>query len=865
MADFGYDEVTSDLVTNSEGIEFYVNESGIYTFTGNFTYLSIDTNPFKQKSKSVYLKKGVHVVSFDPPTSNVTVTINKNTYSLNGILKNNFKGTSRDYSTLNEEGSLSYANIVASPAAKQLSKYSDWIGCTKPCGYDSKTKYREVIPELYSVDDNMPEGVLELSEDCNKMCNSDESIFNLWKKVTSCPAKVMPPSTKEKFFEDNIESALYIEKLKYSEDPTDLLSSWKTATTPLLSGECHGNLLENKAVLNRGARIYSSDSIGYLEYADNGALTLMDVEGKETVKIRTAPTDSSKKGDYCSLNNGVLQFFTNGIVVASKTAHSAECKLFINAFCIMVMDAGNFIVSIIGETPSFLSLTAAIPEFRFRTGFMNYEILKVGTLSLILSSSGKVSYVSEGSVLWESDLVPVGGQIVFGANGIKVYNAALVETTIAKATKVAKYSLSKESIEMYSPEDYLISAYGGKPSSILTSNSPIRRPTISEEHIYIKSGKGFLLFQSDGNLVFYKDSSTMWSSDTSGKPSTHYYLSTNGEIFIMNGTSVVYRSNFSTPSTFAIILVTEDWCMICTKPTANGALEVNRTLPNSTNSDAMKPVIIRHAEMIVDKLPAYTIKWNSHNGSSVGVPTSIPDISSYINTKDCGPGDVFCKYTKSKDSNNKFTVDLANATQCMSYLSGVATSISDQASIYSFNNMPIIGYEPLFLDKYLGLSSTPYVNINGKAGTVMIKKDITEFAEDLANSASYKNLVIVDKALMKLVMTDILSLGGDLIISSNFSMTPDVKSGFGNPIDDILQSRKDMLELNCNGDKFSAENCAELSYLSPDFYKGYLTESFSNKNTWPLLLILILIIVAIFVFIFFPRGKQSIASKDEYQ
>lgn len=858
MADFGYDEVTSDLVNNPEGIEFYVNESGLYTFGGNFNYLSIDTNPFKQKSKSVYLKKGVHVVAFDIPVSNPTITLDKTTYSLNGILKNKFKGANRDYSTLNEDGSLNYVDIINNPVSKQLSKYSDWIGCTNTCGYDSRTKYREVIPELYSVNDTMPTGVLELSEDCNKMCNSDESIFNLWKKVTSCPAKVMPPSTKEKFFADNIESALYIDNLKYSTDPTDLLSSWKTATTPLLSGECHGNSLENKAVLNRGARIYSSDSIGYLEYVDSGALSLMDVDGKETFKIRPAPSDASKKGDYCSLNNGVLQFFTNGIVVESKAMHSAECKFLINAFCIMVMDAGGFIVSILGETPSFLSLTSNVSEFRFRPGFKNYEILKVDTLTLSISSSGKISYVSNGIVLWESDLVPVGGQIVFGANGIRVYNAALVETIIAKASGVSKYSLSKESIELYSSEDYLVAAYGGKPSSMLTSNNPIRRPTMPEEHIYIKSGKGFLLFQSDGNLVFYRESNALWSTGTSGRPSTHFYLSANGEIFIMNGTSIVYRSNFSVPSTFAIILVTEDWCMICTKPTANGGLEVNRTLPNTTNLDAMKPVIIRHAEMIRDKLPAYTIKWSTHTGNTVGVPTSIPDISSLINSKDCGPGDVFCKYDKSKDANNKFTVNLSNATQCMSYSSGEASSITDQNSIYSFNDMSIIGYEPLFLDKYLGLFSTPYVNINGKAGVVMIKKDITEFAEELASSASYRNLVIVNNALMKPVMTDLLSLGGDLTMSSNFSMKSDSTSGFGNPIDDILQSRKDMLELNCNGDKFSAENCAELSYLSPDFYKGYLTESFSNKGSWSILLfILILVVVCCFVVVFFARKKTK--------
>ena len=54
---------------------------------------------------------------------------------------------------------------------------------------------------------------------------------------------------------------------------------------------------------------------------------------------------------------------------------------------------------------------------------------------------------------------------------------------------------------------------------------------------------GYLIMQSDGNLVFYgPDDSVIWQSQTSGYPNSHLNMATDGNLIIYQGSTVVWQS-----------------------------------------------------------------------------------------------------------------------------------------------------------------------------------------------------------------------------------------------------------------------------------------------------------------------------------
>lgn len=846
----GYDEMPSDLILNPEGIHFYIDEDGTYDFEGQFDYISIDINPFKQSTKSVFLKKGPHVISFDPRSADVIMKKGDKVYSFQGI---------------SVSDSLDYMKVNPTPVPKQLSKYSEWVGdCSKKCGYDSRMKYREIIPELYMSGSSDPVGDLEFTEDCNKMCYDDQTIFDKWKEVTRCPMTKMPESTKEKYFTtesgEKLPSSIFIENLKYSEDPTEIFSTWKVSTNPLYSAECHGNMFSNNATMNIGSRIYSKDTVGYLEYGIDGSLIFMCAGDSEYVSKYVLRGPQEIIGSHCTLVDGSLQFLDGDKLIETKKLHSAPCNIILSSYCMLVMDVGNFIINILGDTPSFLAL-GDIKEYRFKISSFDFDIIKVDSVRLFISSTGKLSIYNESEV-WSYSLPP-GGQVVFGSNGIKVYDLSLNEKIISKATGVSKYSISREAIEMFDSNDYMISICGNS-FSMLTNDAPIRRPVISEEVIQIKSGKGNLQFQLDGDLVFYIDGAVAWNSNTKGKTSTHFKIDVFGEIFIMNESSVVYRSNFRVPSsTFASIIVTGEWCMICTKPGA--ILEVNRVIPNSENTVAMRNIVERYMDSNRSKYPAYSLKWNTHSVTSNGIPKCIPNLNNYIDTQ-CAEGDILCKYPKTTISgSNKYKVELPVGLlfPCVDYLTASETSEYNYVNnIFEFNKCAILGYEPLFLDKYSGYFSSPIVSIMQKESTILIRKNGSDFTNDFKNSDMFVNTFVSNDSLARIAMAEILSTGDSLAMAPNFSLKKDTSSSFQNPVEDILASRKEMLELSCSklSENEFVSKCSELSYLSPEFYKAYASEAFSNYSSRDWFLIFFVIFIAVVVFFwckkYYKKGNE---------
>lgn len=820
---FGYDQYPSELLVKPASFEFYIIKDGEYTFNGDFDFISIDNNPYKQKNKTMHLQKGMHSVIFEPEVANPTVSIGDLTYSLEMLSSKNFTSDAYDYMEIKTE-----------PVAKQLSKYSEWIGCEKKCGYDSKIRFREVIPELYSVNDKMPDGSLIETQDCNKMCNDDLAIFTEWKKRTGCPMNTFPKSTQDKFFKsetgENIESSLYIDKLKYSEN-LDELYTWKGTANSVFATECHGNLFSEGSSLYRGGRIYSKDFIGYLEYNDNGMFSFNSIDSVPYI-IRKA---SMTPGNVCTFSNGALVFKENETIVETVSLNAA--KIVVNAYCCFLMTSTDHVVQIIGDTPTYLDLSD-FNSYYFKPSSKEYEILKIETLTLTLSN--RLSYRSSGIEIWGLD-IPAGGFLSFSKNGIKIFNAILVEVMSYSVKNVSKYSISKEAIEMLNDKGRLISIYGNSPS-MLTSGVEIALPSSDSEAIKIKSSNSHLIYQPDGNLVLYSEDGPTWNSGTQNRPSTHFYISQTGEVFIMNEKEIVFRTNFSVNSEFAAIIIIGNWCLICTQ--IAGKLEINRVFPNSTNMNAMKKVTKKYAELIRNKFPAYTIKYKSHKGDVQGFPESIPNITNYLNFTKCGAGDIWCDQPKTV-SNNNYTVTLPLAVTAVNYLTGEPVIGSINSNIYNFSNKPILGYEPLYNEKYIGSFSFPNIIINANPGTVLIKKEVDDFTNDFSESGMYVVSLIGDNKLTSIVMKDILSTGDDLPLSSNFSLMKDVKSGFDNPLDDILAARREMLEEACYGNSFSKDKCEELSYLSPLFYKGYVTEGFENFKSQEWLLFIILLIACV--------------------
>ncbi len=859
MSTFGYDEFVTSLTNSQTGTKFYIAKSDTYSVNGLFDYMSIDTNPFKLKKDKVYLRKGVHTISVEPQFKDISFTDTEGkTYAISEmLLADNSAEIFADQQYYSEEfpnqdALVNYSDIRTSPISKQLSKFSDWNGCTAKCGYDSRFKYREVIPEVYTTGAAVPDGPLEVTEECNKFCNDDLQILKKWKEVSRCPATIMPPSTKNEFFVtdtgEKFKSALFIDSLKYAEDPTELLSSWGKATTAELASECHGNELSDQAYMNRGARIFSKDSTTYIEYTSEGNVTL---NGADQITYLRKPSETQRIGDYLQLANGVMTFYsTEGNVVDSITLHSAAVSLKIWTSCVAIMDSGNFVIRLIGTPPDSLDVSSG--SLNFKSSTVEYAIMSAGDAAVILGTTVKL--INAGEVISEFPL-PSGSYMSLSSNGIKTLDSALVEKPIAKASDVASFSLAGDSIEFYDKNDCMVRIYG-KSYSMLSSGVKIRKPTSADETIPIKSEKSTFVFQTDANIVFYKYGKAVWDSNTQGKAATHMQLEISGELKVMDGTTVLWSNNLNiVDSKFSSIIVTDDWCMLCTQP--GEALQVTRTLPNSTNVDAMTAVTKRHAEMIYSRFPAYTVKSLKYKGGITGVPASVADYSDSLNISECGPGDVFCKLTKTLVS-SKYVVKPGSATRAVKYTTGEDT-YPNASNV--FEDKAILGYEQLFLDKFLGLFTTPSINVNGDPCVLMIKKDESDFSKELSESSDYRNLIVSNNSLTSKVMIDLLSLGEGLEISPAFSFMPDIKSSFSNILDEIMQPRIDFLEEHCQGKILSPE-CATLSQMSPEYYKGQLggqeiahmrdqvKESFENNAEFPTWVwVFILVLALTFVFL----------------
>ena len=809
-----YDSIDSLLIKN-KGLPFYISQSDTFSVVTvpPCNIFSLDTSAYSYAANSkVKLNPGRHMFACDVLTTSITfVRSDGKSFNIN------------DLQTPGEIGD--YYNVNPTPQSSSLSKYSDYYGCASKCGYDSETKVRELVPPLYSGAVETTSEPLEYTEECNKFCNTDAELFTKWKTLTSCPANVFPVSTKQLLIDDGaggtFESALYIDKLKYSTDPTDLLMSWAAAKTPVLSSECHGNSLVDSAIMNKGARIYSKDSVSYLEFSDDGTLglwTLSDTDYKLSSTIR-----SSGKGTKVKLLNGTLTFYEGTTSVASVVVTPVKCRIDVTTLGLYCIDDSNFVVKIVGE----VGPTLAAP-LKFKEGSAEYAIMKVDT-SYVSLGNGYLNYVSNGVVIWR---LAVSGYVTFGTDGIQICNSAGSVTYNAPAIGVTSYGISKENIEFYDSLDYVI-RWIGSDVTMLFSGVNIRRPTIVQEESSIKAGSTELKFQIDGNLVLYKDSSPIWHSNTTNQTSTHWCIDKSGEIFVMNGTTVVYKSNFRDMSaSSSMILILNGWAVVCT--TISGVNYVSRLLPNSDNVDYMKELTKYYIETNYSKLPSYSVKFSTHTGSTSGYATRIPDMSSKLDISGCGAADFFCKYSKA-DNSGTFTITMTAGSEVVQPLGMTRTTAAN--TDYSFENKPILGYEELYPASKAGRYNLPKITLLSKDSIMLIKKDLESTMTDYATNDTFRNSLISSSDIKTFVPG---YFGLDSFkVHDKFSLMSDKVSAFSNErssaIDDIIQARVSALQSKCSGPAILSDNCqTELQKFDPAFKKETMElecrKDFNNKN-----------------------------------
>lgn len=809
-----YDSIDSLLIKN-KGQVFYIIQAGTFSVVTVpvCNIFSLDTSAYSYAANSnVTLNPGRHVFACDVLTTSVTfVRSDGKSFNINDLQT----PAKPDY----------YYSVNPSPQYSALSKYSDYYGCSAKCGYDSKTKVRELVPPLYSGSVETTAEPLEYTEECNKFCNTDSELLTKWKAITNCPASVFPESTKQLLIDDGaggtFESALYIDKLKYSTDPTDLLMSWAAAKTPVLSAECHGNSLVDSAFMNKGARIYSKDSVSYLEFSEDGSFglwTLSESDYKLSSSIRAAG-----KGTKVKLANGTLTFYDGTTSVASVSVTSSKCRIEVNTLGLYCVDDSNFVIKILGEVGP--TLTAPL---KFKESSAEYAIMKVDT-SYVSLGNGYLNYVVNNLVVWK---LAVGGYVTFGTEGIQIFNTAGAVTYNAPAVGVISYGISKENIEFYDSLDYTI-RWIGSDVAMVFSGVNIRRPAIVQEESSIKSGSTELKFQLDGNLVLYNNSSSIWSSNTTNKTSTHWFVDKSGEIFIMNGTSVVYKSNFrDTNASSSMILILNGWAVVCV--TVSGTNYVSRLLPNSDNADYMKELTKYYIETNYSKLPAYSVKNSTHTGIASGYATRIPDMSSKLDVAGCGAADFFCKYSKA-DSSGIFTITMTEGSEVVQPL-GMARSAAVKTDYY-FENRPILGYEELYPASKAGRYNLPKITLLSKESIMLIKKDLDSAMTDYASNDTFRNSLVASNEI-KTFITGYFGLDS-FKIHDKFSLVSDKVSAFtdkrSSAIDDIIQSRISSLQTNCLGSSVLSDSCqTELQKFDPEFKKETMElecrKDFNNKN-----------------------------------
>lgn len=778
---------------------------------------------------------------------------------------------------------VSYGSLNVKKEDAKLSKYSEWVGCSATCGFDSQVKSRSVISSIYGGSNKVPEGALDMIEDCNKFCRTETDVFNIWKSETSCPASSLPSITKNKSIQytddtgtlQTAESAVFIDNLRlYTDDQLKKVSSlWLAPDTSDMSNDCYGNALSDGNILRLGARIFSKDSVSYLEYSANGRLSLFSIQENgdyaESYIIRNTPT-AANIGEYVKLINGSLSFYKGSSILQTINIGGVKPKISLSSFCIFVIETAtgneNKVLNIVGIPPYELSITEATPEYKFipksKDKNVAYSIISSDNTNLALSFSS-LDYIIDGEKKWS---LPVKENefICFNSKGFYIGDNK-VKSFECKCNNVSLFSLTKETIEMKDNNDYVVRYYGNMPSNLL-DNIKLKRPTIGDEESGISlissGGKGVLKYQIDGNLVFYSNNIAIWNSNTQNKVSTHYFMSSTGEIFVMNGSEVVFRSNYSdSTSSRSIMFLMDEWMVICNKKASDTSpLQIARVYPNASDSmsSSMTNLIKYHLSLNYDKYPKITLKSTEGSETNNNMCENIINITEFLrsyNFMQCSPTDFLCNFPKKATTVNGITTydvefDVSSdrwknnvfAFSLIKSEKSTSPNYSD-SEVFKYNGNKLFGYSNLVSSKYMGNNSSPNVKVRTSSSktincTLLIKDSESSFVSSISSIQSYRNAVLNDNKLINPTVFSMLGFEGveGFEMHPNFSMSPDIKSSFSNPLDSILNSRYDILSEICLGPNILSNDCQDEKFIleNNNFYNSNMNlecrKDFNNPN-----------------------------------
>lgn len=775
-----------------------------------------------------------------------------------------------NYSTDEIVNWSNYYNELKPPADfsidDRFTEFGDWSVCKEECGFQNQARSRFLLPAVYG--GNRMKGLdsSELFETrpCNKFCRSEEDVLRLWKEYTGCPASRLPEVTNQKLIksvddsgaEVEFESAVYIDNLRYysEEQLKRVFDIWKPTDNADVSRDCYGNELSFNTVLYIGSKIYSKNGVSYLEYSVDGAISFYSLKTngdivayEKSKELRKAVSDTSRAGSYMKLLVDRLIIYNSAgskIYEMNLTGgREIECKLVVGETGLLVVDRKNNVVNVIGGIQSEYYVKDS--EFVFKSlPSGEYAVLSnpTGTSYLSLSSAG-VKLVNDGKIINQLVKDSVSLSIILNKNGMKIVNGDGSVLFQLKVSDCSIISLYGNNIEFYSTVNLstvdagidCLCGYIGTSMSLLTEDYKIKKPQSVEEEFSCRFEcvvdgvvKSQLVYSSDGELSFKVSGETVWSAGTKQKPSTHFYVYA-GEIFIMNNSSIVFRSNSNVSEGVTFLLLSELFLLLLNQ---REELELVRIYPNYIKSstkgwNCIKTIGAFYLESNYDKYPALSIRSKYNVGNGIGITTSLVDISSYVAVSpesECPPLDLFCRSNKAESVNtstglNTYSVELdVNDNKWKSNVKTVSMtnpSINvsfdyNSTSAYLYANKKILGYDLVVEEENLGDYSTPFVYIKTNSGTtavrLIMKKQVDEFIADIIESSSAEDFM--NNLSKETIFNGVIAAMFGIKLHSNFKFDTTMSSFSDDDIaNQIMQTRVDMLENACMNKNMLSDNC----------------------------------------------------------
>jgi len=596
----------------------------------------------------------------------------------------------------------------------------------------------------------------------------------------------------------------------------------------------------------------------------------LNIEGdvasyKQSGIIRNKPLEN-KKGNYAKIVDNKLNFYSfkssgqiypdssSDVLLESVNIGGTNSKIMVADTGLLVIDSNNHVINRVGNTQTEYDINS---EITFKSDQdSEYYILKntAGDSYLSISNKGvKLVNIVDGNakIIWNVASDGVSCSITFNSTGIKINDSIKKELYSMTTEGCSKICLYGKWLELYSGDDmeYLCGRIG-ESTNIITEDFKIKKPTMQSEEFNCrfeyKSDKDILsqlVYQSNGDLVFKVAGNILWNSGTSGKLSTHFMIS-KGELFIMNKDAIVFRTNTNvnqshiTAGKQSFLLIGGDWLFILTQSIENNTdLELVKMYPNVVKKSdkgwsSINSLGKYFLEFNYNNFPSFVLKSKNHNNTGVSATTSLIDISKYLNvTPDskCPPLDLFCNENKKEivsSSISKFSVELnSSSSEWTSAVKSVSLSSFKPVSVdfndtntYLYSGRRINGYSNFTESEDKGKYSSPLIFVKNSKGSyecdILIKQPIEEFVIDYVESPVYEdfiyNLSKDSESINKLItdMTGFKLHSGFTFTNNNISSFSDSKYiEAGNVLDNIIEERVNVLEVECGEDKILEDKC----------------------------------------------------------